>query len=476
MHVRKFEGDSLEDVLQTVKKELGPDAIIIKTKTNKGLAGALKKKKIEITAAISETSYLKKAKVDSVLNEEQKERFYKNPASKINATVSNFSDNTPAARGYGNLALNRSVKIAETETKNKTSDLDRFLDEKPANEQPVRRAAPSMALNEFIGGTEAAEEVEVRRPTAIPAQAQATATQPISSSMNDFSGKLRENDRRIKELEDRLMELTQSVTFKNRKDDEEKGILELGRTLRSLDFDEAVIHLLNKNARANLSQKDLAVSDVVFDHALQHLHSLIKTKPILFAEETQSTNGKIVVLISEGSSGQTSMALKLSNIYENCVVIKFSHGASANSRFVEKMFDVEMNMVSTISEALQAIRKASEANKNIIVDYKNISSEVDETKKFVESLSRSYKNLEVELVLSAIHSEIYNRKIISKYKQQLDGVIINHLDKCLSFGSLINVHMHSGQIPMVFFGTGCVVPEDIEAASSERILASLVEL
>ena len=76
MYVRKFEGDTLEETLQAVKFELGPDAIILKTITNKGIKAAFKKKKFEITAAISEESYIKKAKVDRVLNDDQKRIFY----------------------------------------------------------------------------------------------------------------------------------------------------------------------------------------------------------------------------------------------------------------------------------------------------------------------------------------------------------------------------------------------------------------
>jgi flagellar biosynthesis GTPase FlhF len=41
MHVRKFEGDTLDDVIGQVKKELGPDAIILKTKTNRVFIGYL---------------------------------------------------------------------------------------------------------------------------------------------------------------------------------------------------------------------------------------------------------------------------------------------------------------------------------------------------------------------------------------------------------------------------------------------------
>lgn len=36
MFVKKFEADTLEEFLQAVKSDLGPDAIILKTITNKG--------------------------------------------------------------------------------------------------------------------------------------------------------------------------------------------------------------------------------------------------------------------------------------------------------------------------------------------------------------------------------------------------------------------------------------------------------
>ena len=57
MYVKKFEAESLDEALREVKSELGPDAIILKTITNKGLKGAFKKSRVEITAAspIAET-------------------------------------------------------------------------------------------------------------------------------------------------------------------------------------------------------------------------------------------------------------------------------------------------------------------------------------------------------------------------------------------------------------------------------------
>ncbi|MFN8369097.1 MAG: hypothetical protein U0T83_00560 [Bacteriovoracaceae bacterium] len=62
MFVKKFEADTLDEALKSIKRELGPDAVILKTVTKKGLKGAFQKKKIEVTAAISERTYEKNQK------------------------------------------------------------------------------------------------------------------------------------------------------------------------------------------------------------------------------------------------------------------------------------------------------------------------------------------------------------------------------------------------------------------------------
>ena len=100
----------------------------------------------------------------------------------------------------------------------------------------------------------------------------------------------------------------------------------------------------------------------------------------------------------------------------------------------------------------------------------------DETKKFIETIKRSFDHIECLVTLSGIQSEIYNRKILTKYNKFSDGVIISYIDQCLSFGQLVNVHNEFSEKPLKFFGTGPVVPDDIEAATAERILAGMFQL
>ena len=135
MYIRKFEADSLDEALKTIKSELGPDAIILKTVTNKGLKGAFKKNKIEITAAISEKNYTKKAHVDHALGEQNKEKFYQNNSSYISNMIDDYDQSqgqqqrvaasTPS--GYGSVGLNRQVKQVKDIGSKIKSSLDDFL-------------------------------------------------------------------------------------------------------------------------------------------------------------------------------------------------------------------------------------------------------------------------------------------------------------------------------------------------------------
>jgi flagellar biosynthesis GTPase FlhF len=116
-----------------------------------------------------------------------------------------------------------------------------------------------------------------------------------------------------------------------------------------------------------------------------------------------------------------------------------------------------------------------EAGKSVLVDLRLASKQQDETKKFIESLRRGFHHVEVLITISAIHGELYNRKILSRYKELADGLIISHVDLCLNFGALYNVHRAHSKVPLKFFGTGPVVPDDVESATAERIMAGLFQ-
>ena len=516
MFVKKFEADTLEEALKAVKVELGPDAIILKTITNNGIKGAFKKKRIEITAAISERSFEKKAKVDKVLNDDQKESFYQKPASTIKNTIQKYNTHEAGGPGYGNIGLNKVVNtIAKgtasiADVTNKTSSiiknsLDDFLttdeghsgfgfdseDDEPAPVRVRKPAAPAAApaahgkyaeppSRKMAMDEDTVDLSSVRRERE-PVAPQQAAPAPQANSItreayNELKNEFRTQQHKIELLEKKILELSSNYQFNQKHLNESKGLFQLRTTLKTLDVDESHILDLIKKANYELSRDDLENPDVVFEFALREMAGSIHTSIPLFAK-IDNGDPVITVLMSEAASGQSTMSTKIAVLKRDVILVQYSQDAqnNASTDFAAQVFGIRIEKVQNFSEVVGLCRKATEAGKSVLVDIRLNNKSTDETKKFIETLKRGFQHVEVLCTLSAIHSELYNRKIIARYKDIVDGVIISHVDLCMNFGALFNVHRAHNKLPLKFFGTGPVVPDDIEGATAERLMAGLFQ-
>lgn len=517
MFVKKFEADTLEEALKAVKVELGPDAIILKTITNNGLKGAFKKKRIEITAAISERSFEKKAKVDKVLNDDQKEAFYQKPASTIKTTIQKYDQQNPKAAapagnaGYGSMGLNKVVNtlakgsagLADMTTKTShliKNSLDDFLtdpeennfmsdsedDNEPVYRKPQKPAAPVKPASSAAVGRYAEppqrqfddiqDSVEFKSQ-APQAQAPAAPQGPVSrEAYNELKQELRTQQHKMQLLEQKISELSQNYQFNQKHLNEAKGIFQLRTTLKTLDVDESHILDLIKKANYELSKEDLDNPDILFEFALKEMAGSIHSSIPLFAK-IDTSEPVVTVLVSEAASGQSTMGMKIAVLKKDVILVQYSQDAqnNASTDFAAQVFGIKVEKVQNFSELIGLTRKAVEAGKSVLVDVRLNSKHSEETRKFVETLKRGFQHVEVLCTLSAIHSELYNRKIIARYKDIVDGVIISHVDLCMNFGALYNVHKAHNKLPLKFFGTGPVVPDDIEGATAERLMAGLFQ-
>jgi flagellar biosynthesis protein FlhF len=503
MFVKKFEADTLEEALKAVKFELGPDAIILKTITNNGLKGTFKKKRIEITAAISQSNYEKKAKVDKVLNSDQKEAFYQKPASSIKDSIEQYHENK-APGGYGALGLNKAVNTLSKGTASladftsKTSSiiknsLDDFLTDEDSSdeemndsfdereplvyERPKKMAKPAPEAPTGRGryAEPPARSVEDRGEVQAPKE-QVQPREVVSREVyNELKTELRTHQHKIELLEQKILELSQNYQFNQKHLSEAKGIFQLRTTLKTLDIDESHILDLIKKASYELSKEDLENPDVIFEFALKEMAGSINTSMPLFARV--ENDPVLTVLVSEAASGQSTMGMKIAVLKKDVVIIQFSQDGitSATTDFAAQVFGIRVEKVQNFSELVGLSRKAVEAGKSVLVDVRLNGKNSDETRKFIETLRRGFHHVEVLCTLSAIHSELYNRKIIARYKDIADGVIISHVDLCMNFGALFNVHRGHNKLPLKFFGTGAIVPDDIEGATAERLMAGLFQ-
>ena len=483
MYVKKFEAETLDEALRSVKGELGPDAIILKTITNKGLKGAFKKGRVEITAAISEESYSKKSNVDRALGE-HKESFYQAPSSSINHMINEYNDHAPASSnstkvngggGYGNIGLNKVVNTVSKASSKFKSSLDDFLTTEEEEPQGT-----SMSMQDYLDEEE--DEIIPQRRVEAAEKVSTSEVRVEETGPNEYERRLKaqldSQKKQIEILEQKLFELSKNaIGPRNSKDEENPAMTDLKESLRTLDLSESIVGTILKKARFELNEVDQRDEDQLFDLALRELASMINTELPMFSTTQEDDIPVVTALISESSSGQTSMAMKLAVLMEDVKVIRLrSDKQPVENEFAQKVFNLDISNVETLSHLMSEARKAIEDKRQILLDIKVNAGKEDESKKILDTLKRSFKKLEVLANISAIHSELYNRKILSKYKEKLNGVIISNVDQCLNYGALVNTHYKFNNLPLKFFGTGPTVPDDIEGATAERILAGMFNL
>lgn len=497
MYVRKFEADTIEEALKDIKRELGPDAVILKTITNKGLKGAFKKKKIEITAAISEKNYTRKAQVDTVLNENQKEEFYNGSASYIanmidqhdqsqeKRSVQNNNQNQRSGSGYGSAGLNRSVNTTKGIASQLKEGLDDFLSLGERDERPSRSNSREFNFDDEIEATRPVQAAPrqtapIARTNPAPQQQQ-SYQQPAPVQAKSLIGEemYEKQKNKIDDLEKKLYELTRNFERIHKK--EPIGIYQLRTTLRSLDINETYIQTLIKKGLFELTDTDVENADVVFEFALREMMSTVSTAMPLFSNSDVKKSPVITVFLSEASCGQTSMVQKIGAMKTDAVIIKntittINPKTTPPTPFAEKIFGMNVIKTNTIAEMVAECRKALENGKSVFIDYKCSEAESNETKKFIDGLRRAFSKVEVLITLSAIHSELYNRKVLGTYRRLSDGVVVSHVDACLNFGSLFNITQDIKDLPYKFFGTGEVCPDDLEPATAERLMAGIFKL
>jgi flagellar biosynthesis protein FlhF len=113
MQVKKFEAPTIQEALDTIKRELGPDAIILQTKNHKRGFGLMSKASVEVTAAVSERSLQKKQYVEQRFSDETREAVKKLPASRQAEFFDRASnDKARPARAAASAPLGRAVASA----------------------------------------------------------------------------------------------------------------------------------------------------------------------------------------------------------------------------------------------------------------------------------------------------------------------------------------------------------------------------
>ncbi len=498
MQVKKFEAPTIQEALDHIKRELGPEAIILQTKKNKRGFGLMSKSSVEVTAAVSERSIQKKQTAEKRLPEETRKTVQRMPAYK-------------QAELYGGLSGEDAIDSHLSRAASQTRDQVEVRRSQPA---PAQRPAAQPAR-------------QIARPAAQPATTTAPAfrSEPAVPTAHVFAKPI--TQRRYVDIEDEEsmagqladktagapvgnLSIAQEVEHLKRMLQElhraqEKeggsgsqalvgGAINLGTELTPAlqdAFDQMVVGGIDKRYALSLVKKvkfelgetSSSDPDRVVDQLAGEIMQSIEVVSPLEGLEAGRGQPTVIALVGPTGVGKTTTVAKIAsqairgrNLRVGLINLdSYKVAAFDQLATYAKILNVPFRSASSAEDLQAAIADFQELDL-VLIDTAGRSQRDQGALKETENLMSVIPNIQTHLVLSSTTRDTELYDMASRFTVfHPQGLILSKLDEASIHGGIYNVSQRA-KLPLVYFTTGQRVPEDIEDATPERLVALLMNL
>lgn len=434
MQVRVFEAMDMASGLKMIKKELGPDALILSTRTiRNGKLGLIGKPVLEITAAI-DAEFPKS-------NEPGQERIVQRqqPENSGNRRIGGFKH------------------VVDDSTENITP------------EQDILPNNYGLSGRNFDRGS---LPVETREPTNLQNE-----VNELKDLVKNLAGKIAHISEKEEAVQQSRQLKVKDSTFGNRYNSTiihgdhilsmliERGInVETSRTIAGF-------------LRESLTDQQLGTPDIIQSAIIGTIGDLIQACPPTFADRSQKQR---IALVGPTGVGKTTTLAKIAASY----LSKYSKSIALITIDTYRIAAVEqlkvygdiMHLPVDVVISPEQLEKAIDRHRDkelILIDTAGRSPRdsycIDELGAFL----KPELNIEKHLVLSATTRERELLDAIERFQSLgITHTIFTKIDECANLGILLNVQIQNTN-PLSYFTNGQRVPEDLLEASS-KIAAELI--
>ncbi len=422
MQIKKYKADSMSEAMTQVRKDLGDDAIILKTKKTETVMG---KEIFEIFASIESVSATANSTKENLMGYDKRGKaFYQEPQRHAPEQENN--------------------RIAQYQPNIITSDDQIGL---------------KNSIDEFF------KELDIKFKEKF--YSTSTSQERLASKLN--------------KIQDEIVEMKKimKVNGTNLGFTENDFSPEIAKVLIEQEVEKEIVESIVKNMDEEMLLKHPRTSQALFDY-MKLLVS--KISGYSGGMEFGAQRPKVLALVGPTGVGKTTtiakLAADLSLIAKKKVVLfsidTFRIGAQEQIKTYSEILEIPLEIIKSVEDLNAGLEKHQDKDLILIdtigrggYDFKNI----DQMKKL---LDESIFPIETHLVLSAVTKASDLNEILKNFdKFDIQRLLFTKLDETKKFGTLLNVAVRT-QIPVSYVTNGQNVPEDIDTMTSDMMTSLLM--
>ncbi len=472
MQVKKFEAPTMQEALENVKRELGPEAVILQTKNQKKGFGLMSKGTVEVTAAVSDRSLGKKARVENHLPVQSREALNKLSADQQAGLFDKYT----------------SRQLQRAESTQDRVQLGAKSDQSPATKK--------ITATRYIDiEDDAAVSPSLKKPPVQPPLFQTSRNQ----STAELEQEVRELKQMLEDVRKNQNPAPERVPLAREFSEERKeSVPHISLDIPALQdvFEQLVVNgverryalALIKKAAFELGNERSKNSEQVVDVVAGELLESIRVFSPLDQIHADRSSGRlrgpaVISFIGPTGVGKTTTLAKIASEAQGGRQMKvglinldyYKITAFDQLATYGKILHVPFRSVASVDDLKIALMDFRNLDL-VLVDTTGRSHRDPQSLKEIHELLGAVPDLMTFLVLSATtrDSELFDAA--SKFSAfSPKGLILSKLDEVIVYGGIYNL-AQKVKLPLLYFTTGQKVPDDIEGATRERLVSLLLGL
>jgi flagellar biosynthesis protein FlhF len=465
VEVKKFEAPTLAEALKVVKREMGPEAIILSTKNNKGGWGLMNKASVEVTATVSREALGRKQQAESGLSPLQREALSGKPAHKILQSYDVLS----GAR------IQRRMKEAEA------------LTAKPSNMSPTAKAQTSS----ITSAHQTAHAITQSRmpPTQrryVDIEDDESPAEQISLRSHDrtqFSRNAPQPQPQVRPAAQNYENTaTQSRYAPNTTRSSIQIFPKLVAELIEAGVQEDLVREIGDELKAVMLREHITREDLLRLQLARVLMSRLRVARSLGERLRVPSTPRIITFLGPTGVGKTTTIAKIAAE----LVINQKRPVTLATTDTFKIAAVEQLQtyanilkcpleVCQNAESFAALRDHLSPDDVVLVDTAGFGPR-DERKLVELSNLLSSVRTETHLCVASTTRDTDLMQVIQRFKIfEPEYLVFTKLDETTQYGNIYNLAAKT-HMPLSYFTMGQRVPEDMEVATKERVADLILNL